>query len=40
MSWGFDCGVLQTGNIRQYVMWIAVGAVGLFVLANLYWNYM
>ena len=36
---GLRLRVLQTGNIRQYVMWIAVGAVGLFVLANLYWNY-
>jgi NADH:ubiquinone oxidoreductase subunit 5 (subunit L)/multisubunit Na+/H+ antiporter MnhA subunit len=30
---------IQTGNIRQYVMWIAVGTVGLFVLMSLYWNF-
>ena len=33
------CGRVQTGNIRQYVMWIAVGTVALFVLMSLYWNY-
>ncbi|MGA2035950.1 MAG: hypothetical protein ABSG68_27185 [Thermoguttaceae bacterium] len=28
----------QTGNIRQYVLLIAVGTVTLFVLATVYWN--
>jgi NADH-quinone oxidoreductase subunit L len=31
--------VLQTGNIRQYVLWLAAGVVALFVLMSLYWNY-
>ena len=41
--WTYAIGIqlrsLQTGNIRQYVMWIVVGTVGLFVLMNLYWGY-
>ena len=36
---GLRLRTVQTGNIRQYVMWIAVGTVGLFVLMSLYWNY-
>ena len=36
---GMQLRVLQTGNIRQYVMWLAVGTVALFVLMSLYWNY-
>ena len=30
---------LQTGNLRQYVMFIVVGTVALFVLISLYWNF-
>ncbi len=30
---------LQTGSLRQYVMQIVVGLVGLFVLISLYWSY-
>jgi NADH-quinone oxidoreductase subunit L len=30
---------VQTGNVRQYVMFIAIGAVALFILASFYWNY-
>jgi NADH-quinone oxidoreductase subunit L len=30
---------IQTGSIRQYVMWIAVSTVALFVLMSLYWDY-
>lgn len=30
---------LQTGSLRQYVMQIAVGLVGLFVLISLYYSY-
>lgn len=30
---------LQTGNLRQYVMLIAVGTVALFLLASFYWNW-
>jgi NADH-quinone oxidoreductase subunit L len=29
---------LQTGNLRQYVMFMAVAVVALFVLISLYWN--
>ncbi len=36
---GLQLRTIQTGNIRQYVMWIAVGTVALFVLMTLYWNY-
>lgn len=40
--WTYSLGIrlrtLQAGNIRQYVMWLAVGTVGLFVLMSLYWN--
>jgi len=35
---GLQLRTIQTGNIRQYVLWIAVGTVGLFVLMSLYWN--
>ena len=34
---GLRLRTVQTGNIRQYVMWIAVGTVGLFVLMSC-WN--
>jgi NADH-quinone oxidoreductase subunit L len=41
--WTYTLGLrlrtVQTGNIRQYVMYIAVGTVGLFVLMSLYWSY-
>ena len=30
---------VQTGNLRQYVMMLVVGVVGLFVLISLYWSY-
>ena len=36
---GLRLRAVQTGSIRQYVLWIAVGTVGLFVLMSLYWNY-
>ncbi|NLY01611.1 MAG: NADH-quinone oxidoreductase subunit L [Rhodopirellula sp.] len=42
-AWFYDAGLwlrrFQTGNLRQYVMFIVVGTVGLFVLVSLYWNY-
>ena len=42
-AWTYAVGLklrsVQTGNLRQYVVWIAVGTVGLFVLVSLYWNY-
>ena len=30
---------LQTGRLRQYVMWVAVGTVGLFVFVMFVWSY-
>ncbi len=33
---GMRLRAIQTGSIRQYVVWIAVGLVGLFVLLSLY----
>jgi NADH-quinone oxidoreductase subunit L len=36
---GLRLRAVQTGNIRQYVMWLAAGTVGLFVLMSLYWNF-
>ncbi|NQU26100.1 MAG: NADH-quinone oxidoreductase subunit L, partial [Candidatus Nealsonbacteria bacterium] len=36
---GMKLRFVQTGNLRQYVVWIAVGTVGLFVLVSVYWNY-
>ncbi len=42
-QWTYSTGLwlrrIQTGNIRQYVMWLGAGLVGLFVLMSLYWNY-
>jgi NADH-quinone oxidoreductase subunit L len=42
-SWIFSFGLalrnVQTGNLRQYVMFIVVGTVGLFVLVSFYWSY-
>ena len=42
-QWTYSPGLwlrrIQTGNIRQYVMWLGAGLVGLFVLMSLYWNY-
>ena len=33
---GLRLRAIQSGSIRQYVMWIAAGLVGLFVLLSLY----
>jgi proton-translocating NADH-quinone oxidoreductase chain L len=30
---------VQTGQLRQYVLWVAAGTVGLFVLAMFLWTY-
>jgi proton-translocating NADH-quinone oxidoreductase chain L len=30
---------VQSGNLRQYVMWLAVGTVALFLLISIYWNW-
>ena len=36
---GLRLRAVQTGNVRQYVMLIALGTVVLFILASFYWNY-
>jgi NADH:ubiquinone oxidoreductase subunit 5 (subunit L)/multisubunit Na+/H+ antiporter MnhA subunit len=36
---GLGLRSVQTGNLRQYVMWIAVGTVALFVLVSLIWDF-
>jgi len=36
---GLRLRTLQNGNLRQYVMWIAVGTVALFLLISFYWNW-
>jgi NADH-quinone oxidoreductase subunit L len=30
---------LQNGNVRQYIMWIAVGTVALFLLISFFWTW-
>jgi len=41
-EWTYGTGLwlrtLQTGMLRQYVVWIVVGTVALFVLISFYWN--
>jgi proton-translocating NADH-quinone oxidoreductase chain L len=41
--WTYKLGLrlrtIQSGNIRQYVMWLVACTVGLFVLMSLYWNF-
>ncbi len=36
---GIRLRALQSGNLRQYIMWIAVGTVALFLLISFYWNW-
>ena len=38
-AFGLKLRTLQTGNVRQYVMFIAVGTIALFLLASFYWNW-
>jgi NADH-quinone oxidoreductase subunit L len=38
-SAGLRLREVQSGRIRQYVMWVAVGTVGLFVLVMFLWSY-
>ncbi len=42
-TWTYGIGLslrrVQTGRLRQYVMFIAVGTVALFVLASFLWSY-
>ncbi|MCC7084120.1 MAG: NADH-quinone oxidoreductase subunit L [Pirellulales bacterium] len=41
--WMHSAGIafrsLQTGSLRQYVMFIVVGMVAIFVLVSFFWNY-
>ncbi|MCA9268176.1 MAG: NADH-quinone oxidoreductase subunit L, partial [Planctomycetales bacterium] len=39
ISLGSSLREVQTGKLRQYVMFIAVGAVAIFVLLSFFWNY-
>jgi len=36
---GLRLRAVQTGNLRQYVMLLAVGTVALLVIVSLYWNW-
>ncbi len=36
---GLKLRAVQTGNLRQYVVWIAVGTVALFVVISFYFSY-
>jgi len=36
---GLRLRAVQTGNVRQYVMLLAIGLVALFVLTTFYWNF-
>lgn len=36
---GLRLRTVQSGNLRQYVMWLAVGTVALFLLISFYWNW-
>jgi NADH-quinone oxidoreductase subunit L len=41
-SWTYSLGLtlreVQTGKLRQYVMFIVVGAIAIFVLISFFWN--
>jgi NADH-quinone oxidoreductase subunit L len=37
-STGVSMRGIETGRLRQYVMFIVVGTVGLFILASFFWN--
>jgi len=40
--WTFNTGLslrrVQTGQLRQYVMFIALGTVAIFILISLFWS--
>ncbi len=38
-SIGLSMRRMQTGKLRQYVMFVVVGTVGLFILVSFFWNY-
>ena len=39
----YEAGVslrnVQTGRLRQYVLFIAIGTVAIFVVASFFWGY-
>jgi NADH-quinone oxidoreductase subunit L len=41
-SWTYGIGLslrgLQTGKIRQYVLFIVVGAIAIFILISFFWS--
>ncbi|MBI2480320.1 MAG: hypothetical protein HYV60_17305, partial [Planctomycetia bacterium] len=37
-SLGLSLRAVQTGRIRQYVMFIVIGAVAIFILISFFWN--
>jgi NADH-quinone oxidoreductase subunit L len=38
-STGLSLRRIQTGRLRQYVMFVVVGTVALFIVISFYWNY-
>ena len=36
---GLRLRAVQSGNLRQYILWLAVGTVALFLLISFYWNW-
>jgi len=36
---GMRLRAVQSGNLRQYVMWLAVGTVALFLILSFFWNW-
>jgi len=38
-STGISMRRIQTGYLRQYVMFVVVGTVALFILISFFWNY-
>jgi len=41
-GWFYDLGVwlrvFQTGRLRQYVMFLVIGAIAIFVLISFFWS--
>jgi NADH-quinone oxidoreductase subunit L len=38
-SFGLSMRRMQTGRLRQYVMFVVVGTVALFIIVSFFWNY-
>jgi NADH-quinone oxidoreductase subunit L len=36
---GLRLRAVQSGNLRQYVMWLVVGTVAIFLVISFYWNW-